>query len=142
MANILCFIVLAASLYAIAVNTSVSAAPAKDSTVCPKVKYQPPEYCQTVRVASNCTTDADCSPNKCCRQECGNYLCSKPACAPVLCDMYCVNGFARNENNCEICDCNSACPAVMCAENCVTGFAKDSNNCQTCQCNPAPTATA
>jgi hypothetical protein len=40
--------------------------------------------------------------------ECG------PACEPVLCDLFCENGFARDENGCDVCRCAEP-PDVQCS---------------------------
>ncbi len=46
-----------------------------------------------------CRTPADgVYPKECC----------KPACPPVLCELYCPNGFEQDKNGCEICKCKAA----------------------------------
>jgi hypothetical protein len=49
-------------------------------------------------------------------------------CPRAMCRMYCVHGFARNENGCEICKCNASpqpCPETKCEKTCSNGYRKD-----------------
>jgi len=56
-------------------------------------------------------------------------------CPPVLCQLYCENGFELDENGCAICKCKQpACPPVMCELYCEDGFELDANGCEICKC--------
>ncbi|XP_038049719.1 uncharacterized protein LOC119723228 [Patiria miniata] len=99
-----------------------------------------------------CSHDSDCPGEtaKCCSNGCG-HVCREPsnpvlsadssfyekwpACKPVLCDMYCGNGFDTDENGCEICACK-ACKPLTCRMACKNGFKKDENGCDICECEP------
>lgn len=53
-------------------------------------------------------------PAECCMFNCGGGGICLPRCEPVLCDLYCENGFAVDERGCEICKCNE--PPLECVE--------------------------
>jgi hypothetical protein len=58
-------------------------------------------------------------------------------CSRVMCRMYCINGFRRDANGCEICKCNDSpqpCPKLTCEKSCSSGYRKDYSGCQTCDC--------
>lgn len=47
-----------------------------------------------------------------------------------MCRMLCVHGFRRDENGCEVCQCNDspqACPVYKCEKTCANGYQKDYN---------------
>lgn len=48
--------------------------------------------------------DDDCDPNNG-GADCGGVCVPAPTCEPVLCELFCENGFATDENGCEICSC-------------------------------------
>ena len=51
-------------------------------------------------------------------------------CDPVLCDMYCTNGFTTDENGCEICECNEISKDYCDSdEDCACGVDIDTGNC-------------
>lgn len=62
------------------------------------------------------------------------------SCSPVMCAMYCPNGFQKDANGCDRCSCagatSSACPSTAdCAGRaCAGGYAKDNKGCPTCIC--------
>jgi hypothetical protein len=47
----------------------------------------------------------DCDPQNG-GADCGGICVPAPDCAPVLCELFCENGFATDEDGCEICSCN------------------------------------
>jgi hypothetical protein len=51
----------------------------------------------------------DCDPNNG-GADCGGICVDGPACDPVLCELFCEDGFATDENGCEICSCNEPPP--------------------------------
>ncbi|MGC9042390.1 MAG: hypothetical protein ACP5KG_00895 [Myxococcota bacterium] len=53
-------------------------------------------------------------PAECCAIDCGGGGICQPLCAPVMCDLYCEYGFARDERGCEVCKCNE--PPLDCKE--------------------------
>lgn len=61
-----------------------------------------------------CFTDGDCPEGQFCALmdcadgfECyGGGVCMQQDCQPVMCDLYCEFGFAKDERGCETCDCN------------------------------------
>jgi len=46
----------------------------------------------------------DCDPDNG-GADCGGICVPGPVCQPVLCELFCENGFATDENGCEICEC-------------------------------------
>jgi len=85
--------------------------------MCPDVCYG-----QCVPATNECYSDKDCPEGYfCALMDCGpNEDCfggggvCQPVCPPVMCDLYCENGFARDERGCEICKCNE--PPLKCIE--------------------------
>ncbi len=65
-----------------------------------------------------------------------------PVCEPVLCPLYCDDGFATDENGCEVCACKPPpppmCEPVACTLACEFGFVVDESGCPTCACEPPP----
>jgi len=59
------------------------------------------------------------------------------ACPPDMCDIYCPNGYVKDANGCNTCDCNTkrVCPEHKCTKLCSNGNVLK-NNCPTCECNP------
>jgi hypothetical protein len=62
-------------------------------------------------------------PNDSCDPENGGADCPgqcipNPTCSPVMCELYCENGFAKDENGCEICACNEPVPTNTCKGQC------------------------
>jgi hypothetical protein len=59
-------------------------------------------------------------------------------CEPVTCTLFCENGFATDENGCEICECEEEeppqCEPFQCALDCFNGYKTDENGCQICEC--------
>lgn len=53
-------------------------------------------------------------PAECCATDCGGGGVCQPLCEPVLCDLYCEYGFAKDERGCEVCKCNE--PPLKCLE--------------------------
>ncbi|MGI5862618.1 MAG: hypothetical protein ACOX6T_11255 [Myxococcales bacterium] len=53
---------------------------------------------------SACDASGNCTPDR-------EFRCedAREVCEPVLCDMWCPNGFQRDERGCEICACNPGC---------------------------------
>lgn len=45
-----------------------------------------------------------CDPNNG-GADCGGMCIPGPSCEPVLCELFCENGFATDENGCEVCSC-------------------------------------
>jgi len=103
----LCFKVVAVSICLISVISFASASPDAGINSCPSTDHIPPEHCRNDRDPSDCFMDSECYPYKCCRQECGNYLCNAPApaCPPKQCDVQCRNGYAKDIRDCELCSC-------------------------------------
>src|SRR5262245_7548211 len=64
--------------------------------------------------------------------------CAPVMCEPLACKLNCPNGLAQDERGCDICKCNPPCPVVFCANFCENGYQKDANGCGTCTCNPPP----
>jgi len=60
------------------------------------------------------------------------------ACEPVVCELACVNGYAKDADGCEICECNP-CEPVACDLYCKYGFAKGDDGCEVCECNSCQT---
>ncbi len=63
--------------------------------------------------------------------------------------MLCRNGFAKDDNGCEVCRCQGSpetridmgtlpCAMPMCAEPCENGYATDERGCMTCDCKEDP----
>jgi hypothetical protein len=108
---------------------------------CPAVCYG---YCEPAQ--KECLTDADCPAGYACMMtncgpdtNCGGAggVCM-PVCEPVLCDLYCQNGFKTDTRGCEICECN-LCEPVACKMYCPYGFAKDpATGCDICECAQPP----
>ncbi|ELT93045.1 hypothetical protein CAPTEDRAFT_59738, partial [Capitella teleta] len=56
-------------------------------------------------------------------------------CPDLVCTVFCENGFKKDENGCDICQCaKPECPEVMCDVYCENGFKKNENGCDICQC--------
>ena len=53
----------------------------------------------------------------------------KPVCDDFMCAMFCEHGFQRDENGCEICQCNK-CPQMQCMMLCNQGFKKGPDGCE------------
>jgi hypothetical protein len=66
----------------------------------------------------------------------------QPRCAPVVCQLFCEHGFARDpRSGCEICECAPPprCEPVVCRLFCEHGFARDPRSgCEICECAPPP----
>jgi hypothetical protein len=65
-----------------------------------------------------CNVDTDCLTG----QACIDGLCQERACLPVVCDLYCENGFQIDANGCEMCVCNE--PPMECLDDsqCFNGY--------------------
>ena len=75
-----------------------------------------------------CTAESTC-----------DWSCAAPKCQPVLCELFCENGFASDDQGCPICSCAEAkCPPFDCGDEpyCVNGFVHDENDCPICECKP------
>ncbi|ESP02596.1 hypothetical protein LOTGIDRAFT_171918 [Lottia gigantea] len=104
----------------------------KCSTICKEYVYE--DGCQT------CTCKA-CEPVLC-KMYCANgwalnedgcEICKCKPCKPVLCRMYCRHGWAVNEDGCEICKCKK-CEPVLCKMKCPYGWAVGKDGCEICKC--------
>jgi hypothetical protein len=67
----------------------------------------------------------------------GCQTCECELCPAATCLMYCENGFVKDDNGCEVCQCDP-CPAATCLMYCEHGFKTDSNGCSTCECQACP----
>ncbi len=56
-------------------------------------------------------------------------------CEPVLCDLWCENGFKVGDDGCEVCECNDECEPVLCDLWCENGFKVGDDGCEVCECN-------
>lgn len=92
------------SCHAAAAGTSVASQGACDE--------EPPQFCggfanlqcpEGMQCVDN--PDDGCSPDNG-GADCGGICVPAPECQPVLCELFCENGFATDENGCEICSCN------------------------------------
>ncbi|CAH1772329.1 unnamed protein product [Owenia fusiformis] len=94
------------------------------------------KICQCMDPCDNviCPADSYCEVPTCITAPC-NPECTK--CAPVLCEMFCPNGFDTDVNGCEICKCRE-CEELLCDSYCPHGHVKDKYGCDTCNCNPDP----
>ncbi len=59
-----------------------------------------------VTFAANCEKDFGLKPLTGACPAFNQSCCSKPACEPVSCELYCKYGFATDDQGCEICACN------------------------------------
>ncbi|EGD73284.1 hypothetical protein PTSG_05000 [Salpingoeca rosetta] len=120
---------------------------AEDSMEEPRCLEMLPDSC--VRWFDGCN---ECTINEdgleaCTRRACGPGILQQPrclehTCSDVLCDLYCENGFKRDENGCEMCECKEEpCPVLRCMGPCEYGYAVDEDGCDTCECNPAPSSS-
>ena len=70
---------------------------------------------------------------------CGGSTKSRPGspsatgCQPVVCDLACEDGFAQDENGCDICSCAPVCEPVTCELYCEDGYATK-DGCEVCAC--------
>lgn len=63
--------------------------------------------CETCQCApANCMADSDCAAGEVCDATTGT--CVATGCQPVVCDLWCEGGFARDERGCEVCACQPA----------------------------------
>jgi hypothetical protein len=91
------------SCHAAAAGTSVASQGACDE--------EPPQFCGgfggfPCDEGEECIDDPndDCDPQNG-GADCGGICVPAPDCQPVLCELFCENGFATDENGCEICSC-------------------------------------
>ncbi|GEM_PF-2881169 len=59
-------------------------------------------------------------PEECCLTDCGGGGVCQPLCEPVVCDLYCEFGFAKDERGCEVCKCNE--PPIKCVDTATDEF--------------------
>ena len=84
----------------------------------------------------NCPQGLDLIPGTICP----SCACTQPAgqtCVPSQCPFACPEGYRRDTNNCEVCQCqNSQCTALTDCfyANCPSGLVVDSQRCEICQC--------
>lgn len=65
--------------------------------------------------------DDNCDPNNG-GADCGGICVVKPStptCQPVLCELFCENGFKTDDDGCEICQCNDPSPCKAAGGTCV-----------------------
>jgi hypothetical protein len=96
-------------------------------------------------VAKGCKTDDDCPQPFCLPGgPCPHFTCDvtsgqcvqAPTCQPVLCELYCKYGFAKNAAGCEICSCNAA-PVAACQKTGCSGhICSDRDVITTCEFRP------
>ena len=89
---------------------------------------RPANSCPLLKCRATCGSAGYKTDEKGCRTcECA-LKSSTIECPRSMCRMYCVNGFRRNENGCEICKCNDSpqpCPELNCANKCLNSYRKD-----------------
>ncbi|CAG5136872.1 unnamed protein product [Candidula unifasciata] len=59
----------------------------------------------------------------------------------VRCSQHCPQGYAKDANNCDTCQCqtsSSPCGWHSCGLTCQYGRVRDHNGCELCRCNPKP----
>ncbi|KNC80139.1 hypothetical protein SARC_07491 [Sphaeroforma arctica JP610] len=66
-------------------------------------------------------------------------------CSGIMCMMYCKEGFKKDENGCDLCECAEPVEPVdvcaempLCMKYCENGNVVDENGCDTCECKEAP----
>ncbi|UJR36259.1 hypothetical protein I4U23_028989 [Adineta vaga] len=106
---------------------------------------RPPINCPLVKCTEDCGDRGyKLNANGCRTCECSSVdskgIASKPRveCSDLMCRMHCVHGFRRDENECELCQCNDSpqpCPKLNCQNTCSNGYRKDYSGCPTCKCN-------
>ena len=82
------------------------------------------------------------NPDSACDPELGGADCGglciveEPECQPVLCELFCENGFATGEDGCAVCSCAppANCEPVLCELFCENGFATGEDGCEVCSC--------
>ena len=56
------------------------------------------------------------------------------SCQPVTCEIACSDGFKKDANGCEICECAAACEPVTCELYCENGYTTNADGCEICSC--------
>ena len=83
----------------------------------------------------NCPQGLDLLPGN----NCPTCACSQrpgQTCVPSQCSLSCPDGFRKDSNNCDLCQCkNPQCAPLDCFyANCPSGLLQDSRGCDTCSC--------